>query len=85
MSILQLVESESVAHDAKVNCHQQDIPFYRFSPQLREEISLGETNPDLLVNMIVTARAYIASHPEFDRMIDDIREISEAHEVVYKK
>ena len=80
-----MVESEHGAHNVRVHSRQLDVPSYRFSPQLREEIAVAEKDPETLVNMIVTARASTAQDPEFARMISDLRDIAEAHSIVYKK
>ena len=80
-----MVESEHDAHNVCVQCRHLDIPCYRFSPQLREEISIAETDNETLVDMMVTARASTAQDPEFGHMISDLRDIAKAHNTVYKK
>ena len=80
-----MVESEHDAHNVHIYSRQLDIPSYRFSPLLSEEIALAETDPEVLVNMIVTARASAAQDPGFGHMISGLREIAEAHSIVYKK
>ena len=39
-----------------MRCHEQGIPYYRFSPQLNHVIGAGETDVDKLVDMIVQTR-----------------------------
>jgi len=53
---LQLVESEIVANSCKIRCREQNIPYYRFSPQLSQVISAGETDIDKLLEMMWQAR-----------------------------
>ena len=36
------------------------IPFYRFSPQLDEAISPGETNDEKLVELIIKTKLYLS-------------------------
>lgn len=38
------------------------VPYYRFSPQLSEDISMDEKNDEKLVNMLWEAKAYIHSN-----------------------
>ena len=54
--LAQLVESEIVAKNCKTRCHEQNIPFYRFSPQLTNMVSAGETDSDKLVDMMLQTR-----------------------------
>ena len=53
---VQLVESEIVADNCRSRCAEQGIPFYRFSPQLKEMIAAGETDTDKLLDMIIQAK-----------------------------
>lgn len=53
---LQLVESEMVAKNCSMRCHEQGIPYYRFSPHLSQVIGAGETDIDKLVDMMVQTR-----------------------------
>ena len=57
----QLVQSEIVAESCAVRCRELGIPFFRFSPQLREEVASGETKTAKLVNMILHTRLYLQS------------------------
>ena len=52
----QLVESEIVAKNCNTRCHEQHIPFYRFSPQLAHMVGAGETDSDKLVDMMLQTR-----------------------------
>lgn len=54
--LLQLVESEIVAKNCNMRCHEQNIPYYRFSPQLNHVIAAGETDTDKLVDMMLQTR-----------------------------
>ena len=60
-SLSQLVQSEIVAESCAVRCRELGIPFFRFSPQLREEVASGETKTAKLVNMILHTRLYLQS------------------------
>ncbi len=51
---VQLVESETVAETCDRNFKEQGIPYYRFSPQLKETISSGETDSHKLIDMVIT-------------------------------
>lgn len=53
---LQLVESEIVAKNCSMRCHEQNIPYYRFSPQLSQVIAAGETDNDKLLEMMLQTR-----------------------------
>ena len=50
------MESETVAETCDRNFKEQDIPFYRFSPQLLETISAGETDSRKLIDMVIATR-----------------------------
>ncbi len=50
------MESETVAETCHRNFKEQEIPYYRFSPQLKETISSGEINSRKLIDMVVTTR-----------------------------
>lgn len=54
--LMQLVESEIVAKNCQMRCHEQDIPYYRFSPQLNHVVAAGETDTDKLLDMMLQAR-----------------------------
>ena len=55
-SSLQLVESETVADTCECNFREQGIPYYRFSPNLLEAISAGETDSRKLIDSVITTR-----------------------------
>jgi calcium-independent phospholipase A2 len=38
------------------------VPYYRFTPQLSEDISMDEKNDEKLVNMLWEAKAHIHSN-----------------------
>ena len=60
-SLPQLVQSELVADNCAMRCAELGIPFFRFSPRLRESVSSGETNTSKLVNMILQTRLQMQS------------------------
>ena len=68
----------------KFALHFTNTPYYRFSPPLNEGIALSETDPDKLVYMMITARAYVTQSEEFGKMIEQLYAIAEQHERVYK-
>ena len=53
---MQLVESEMVAENCKSRCEEQGIPFYRFSPHLKEVVAAGETDLTKLLDMIIQTK-----------------------------
>lgn len=53
---MQLLESEIVAKSTRVRCYEQNIPYYRFSPQLPHVIAAGETDSEKLVDMMLQTR-----------------------------
>ncbi|XP_019852623.1 PREDICTED: 85/88 kDa calcium-independent phospholipase A2-like isoform X2 [Amphimedon queenslandica] len=55
-----LVESEDVADNSRSRCKEQQIPFYRFSPRLDVEVQSGETNVDVLLEMLMKTKFQIA-------------------------
>jgi hypothetical protein len=50
------VETEKVAENSKSRCAEQDIPFYRFNPDLKEIIPAGETDTTKLLDMVIEAK-----------------------------
>lgn len=56
MYFTQLVESEMVAENCKSRCEEQGIPFYRFSPHLKEVVAAGETDLNKLLDMIIQTK-----------------------------
>lgn len=53
------METEKVAENSKSRCEEQDIPFYRFNPSLKEIIPAGETDNEKLLDMIIEAKIQI--------------------------
>ena len=49
----QLTQSEGVAKICKINCEQQGIPYYRFSPEMGEDVGTAETDNIKLCDMII--------------------------------
>ena len=56
LHFLQLVESEMVAENCKSRCEEQGIPFYCFSPHLKEVVAAGETDVTKLLDMIIQTK-----------------------------
>ena len=50
------METEKVAENSKSRCEEQDIPFYRFNPHLKEIIPAGETDNVKLLDMVIEAK-----------------------------
>ena len=72
---IQLVVSESVAVNCKSRLEQRGIPFYRFNPKLDKTIPAGETDLEILLDMVLQTR-YQAMGKEMDdlvKMLHDIR------------
>jgi calcium-independent phospholipase A2 len=51
-----------VVDRARAWCHTIDVPFYRFCPQLSEEIAMDERDDQKLVNMCWETKAYMVHH-----------------------
>lgn len=47
---------------ARAWCHSIDVPFFRFSPQMSEEIAMDEKDDHKLVNMLWETKAYMVQH-----------------------
>ena len=73
-----------VAKNCKSRCNEQDIPFYRFSPQLDDVIAAGETDNEKLLNMIMQTKIQ-AKEQGLDEMIEMFRIISGIGSVVPKQ
>ena len=56
---VQLVETEKVAENSKSRCKEQDIPFYRLNPELKEIIPPGETDNAKLLDMLIETKVQI--------------------------
>ena len=52
-------ESETIADNVASRCKEQGIDYYRFSPQLDEVVSVGETDLDNLFKMVLTTKQCI--------------------------
>lgn len=73
--IVQLVESEKVAENSQSRCKEQGIPFYRFSPLLKNIIPAGETDNEKLLNMVIETKVQIGEQ-ELKEMIEQLRIIT---------
>lgn len=51
-----------VVERARAWCHSLDVPFFRFSPQMSEEIAMDEKDDQKLVNMLWETKAYMIQH-----------------------
>jgi calcium-independent phospholipase A2 len=54
-----LVESEDVAINCRSRCQEQRIPFFRFCPNLDFKIDPGETNNEILIEMIIKTKYHV--------------------------
>ena len=64
-SILQATQSEGRPVDrARAWCSMVDVPFFRLSPQLSENIPLDCTDDRTLINMLWETQCYIYQHWE---------------------
>jgi hypothetical protein len=52
-------ESETIADNVASRCKEQGIDYYRFSPQLDEVVSVGETDLDDLFKMVLKTKRCI--------------------------
>ena len=55
-------ESEIIAEKFSTQCKARHRPirFFRFNPQLKEIISLGETNDEKVIEMLIETKCYMA-------------------------
>ena len=61
----QATQSEGPAVDrGKVWCQMIDVPYYRFSPQLSEDVALDNSDDRTLVNMLWETQCYLHQHHE---------------------
>lgn len=51
-----------VVDRARAWCHSIDVPFFRFCPQMSEEIAMDEKDDQKLVNMLWETKAYMIQH-----------------------
>ena len=67
---LQLTKSEDVARNCRSRCEKQNIPYYRFSPELDEIISTIETDSEKLCDIILKAKMLLeGSQAQVDTLI----------------
>lgn len=60
--LLQATQSAGrVVDRARSWCSMIGVPFYRFSPQLSEEVDINERSDEKLVNMVWECQAYMFS------------------------
>lgn len=73
--IFQIGESEALAERCQKSCEVQNIPFYRFNPQLGEKIDPGMTNNLKLLHMIITTRIYThTQEAKLEKLLDLLTE-----------
>ena len=53
------METEKVAENSKSRCKEQDIPFYRFNPELKGIVSPGETDNAKILDMLIETKVQI--------------------------
>ena len=70
------MESEIVAENCRSRCEEQNIPFYRFSPHLDDEIQDLKVEVDKLLNMVIQTKIQ-AKEQGMHELIDMFRIISE--------
>lgn len=58
---MQISDSESAANQFEEWCKTMrvPVPFFRFSPQLEEAVSPGETNDDKLIDLMIKTKLYL--------------------------
>lgn len=49
---------------ARAWCHYINVPYFRFCPQMSEEINMDEKDDLKLVNMLWETKAYMIGHHE---------------------
>ncbi len=64
-----MVESEGVADNCRSRCAKQNIPFYRFNPELDEVIPLSEGDNEKLVNIVIKTKVLLQS---LDAQVDEL-------------
>lgn len=72
-----------VAENCRVRCKEQGILYYRFSPQLEEEIESGETNTAKLLDMILAARKQIPDSMDFGEMVVHFHRLANASRKIH--
>lgn len=61
-------EGRPVLH-SRAACHANNLPFFRFSPQLDEEIELDEIDKDKLLNLIKITTKYMKTRERERKML----------------
>ena len=65
MSAFQVTQAEGrPVERARAWCSMIDVPFFRFSPQLSEDVSLDCTDDATIVNMLWETQCYITENQE---------------------
>ncbi len=64
-----MLESEGVADNCRSRCVKQNIPFYRFSPELDEVICLSERDDKKLVEIVIKTKILLQS---MDAQVDEL-------------
>ena len=72
-----------VAENFRTRCKEQGILFYRFSPQLEEEIESGETDNAKLLDMILTARKQVPNRTDFGEMVLHFHRLADASRKIH--
>lgn len=85
MSPPQLVKSETVARNFRTRCWEQGIPFYRFNPELDEEIASGETDSEALVRMLVQTKMQLLQNQDFIEMTLRLHSLGEEKRKMHHK
>ncbi len=59
-----------VVDRARAWCHSTDVPFFRFCPQMSEEINMDEKDDQKLVNMLWETKVYmVQNHTEVLKLV----------------
>lgn len=62
----QATQSEGrVVERAKAWCSSIEVPFYRFSPQMMEDVKLDEKDDEKLVDLLWETRCYMVANQYF--------------------
>ena len=65
-----------VSANSRSRCEEQNIPYYRFSPQLDEIVSGGETDNEKLFNIIIRAKIE-TKEQGLDELVEVFRVVAE--------
>jgi calcium-independent phospholipase A2 len=75
-----MVQSEDVANSCLYRCQQLNIPFYRFSPHLKEKVSIHETDTRKLLNAVLRTRIDLQnSFSGVDDLKEYIKQITKSY------